>query len=339
MLLFNLLQQTTNLIINPGDIMIKLLVLFVLFFVTASSVAQERFLEISKKMDISTIQNRNKSLFDTIIFYGNTPMIFIYTDGKGYVFGVNGYGDLGKYQRIDNPFTGTLKEVTLYFFHKKIVGVADSFNVVVKEVSANGAPAELIYSLKASSNDIDTVQQYNIYLIPDIEVTGEFFVGFEWSSTFNDTIAVLCDSEGEGDMRKRPWEQWSDGQFKCVFETLNSCDIDMWAGAKISVSPVGIKENIPEVLLYKLGQNYPNPFNPSTVINFSLTSDAFVTLKVYNVIGQEVMTLVNGVMSAGVQTVNMNASNLETGVYMYSINVKGVDGSSFTSTKKMMLMK
>jgi hypothetical protein len=85
---------------------------------------------------------------------------------------------------------------------------------------------------------------------------------------------------------------------------------------------------------YKLNQNYPNPFNPSTKISFSLPTDGNVVLKVYNVLGKEVATLVNGFQKAGGKEVSFNASNLPSGMYIYTIK-----SGNFTSSKKMMLLK
>ncbi|MCU0342612.1 MAG: T9SS type A sorting domain-containing protein [Ignavibacterium sp.] len=85
---------------------------------------------------------------------------------------------------------------------------------------------------------------------------------------------------------------------------------------------------------FELEQNYPNPFNPSTLISYSIPQNSFVTLKVYDVIGNEVATLVNQSQSAGKYEVRFDASNLSNGVYMYSIKT-----DNFTSTKKMILMK
>lgn len=94
---------------------------------------------------------------------------------------------------------------------------------------------------------------------------------------------------------------------------------------------------------YTLSQNYPNPFNPSTVIKFALPYSSSVKLTVYNIAGQEVKVLVNGVKSAGTHDVSFNlreGSNLSSGVYFYSLEAKAVDGSSsFRETKKMILMK
>lgn len=93
---------------------------------------------------------------------------------------------------------------------------------------------------------------------------------------------------------------------------------------------------------YALEQNYPNPFNPSTTIKFQLPKDGFVTLKVYDILGNEVATLVNEEKARGRYEVNFNASTLSSGFYIYKI--KAGDPStgseqSFVSSKKMLLLK
>lgn len=85
---------------------------------------------------------------------------------------------------------------------------------------------------------------------------------------------------------------------------------------------------------FALEQNFPNPFNPSTVINYSLAKEAFVKLAVYNAIGQEVVTLVNGVQSVGAHKVTFNASSFNSGVYFYRIET-----ADFTAMRKMLLVK
>lgn len=85
---------------------------------------------------------------------------------------------------------------------------------------------------------------------------------------------------------------------------------------------------------YELTQNYPNPFNPTTKISFSLPQADVVTLKVYDILGSEVATLVNEKLEAGVYEFNFNASNLPSGAYIYRIQT-----DNFQSTKKMMLLK
>jgi hypothetical protein len=90
---------------------------------------------------------------------------------------------------------------------------------------------------------------------------------------------------------------------------------------------------------FYLKQNYPNPFNPVTKIVYNLPKEAEVSLKIYNLLGQEVMTLVSGVQGRGLQEVTFDGRNLASGMYIYSIEANTFDGSHFTDVKKMVLVK
>jgi hypothetical protein len=94
---------------------------------------------------------------------------------------------------------------------------------------------------------------------------------------------------------------------------------------------------IPEV--FALHQNYPNPFNPTTAISYDLSANSFVTLKVYDVLGREVETLVNQQQPAGIYKVIFDATKLSSGVYFYRIDAVGNNQKEFTSIKKLMLVK
>jgi hypothetical protein len=85
---------------------------------------------------------------------------------------------------------------------------------------------------------------------------------------------------------------------------------------------------------FTLQQNYPNPFNPTTNITYKVPSQSPVTLKVYNMLGQQVSTLVNGVKAAGSHTVSFDASNLSSGMYIYRLTA-----ANTSITRKMMLLK
>ena len=85
---------------------------------------------------------------------------------------------------------------------------------------------------------------------------------------------------------------------------------------------------------YSLKQNYPNPFNPTTTIGFTLPSESIVKISIYNLIGQKVAEVVNSKFSSGNHSVDFNATNLASGIYLYKI-----EAGSFTSVKKMQLMK
>ncbi len=101
---------------------------------------------------------------------------------------------------------------------------------------------------------------------------------------------------------------------------------------------IEVDAGLPKV--FALEQNYPNPFNPTTVIAYQLPTASNVSLKVYDVLGKEVMTLVSGRQDAGSYNYTLNASNLSSGVYFYRLQAGTTNGaSSFVQTKKMMLVK
>jgi hypothetical protein len=90
---------------------------------------------------------------------------------------------------------------------------------------------------------------------------------------------------------------------------------------------------------FALNQNYPNPFNPTTKINFSLAADSKVTLSIYNVLGQKVVTLINSNLNAGIHSAQFDASGMQSGIYFAKIEAVGNNGQKFSSIKKMTLMK
>ncbi len=111
-----------------------------------------------------------------------------------------------------------------------------------------------------------------------------------------------------------------------------SARLRMVFGVMGPVSVRDINGAIPEN--YSLSQNYPNPFNPTTKIDFSIPVSGLVTLKVYNILGQEVATLMNGEMKAGNYRVDFSTDNLSSGTYFYKLTA-----GSFTSVKKMLLLR
>ncbi len=113
---------------------------------------------------------------------------------------------------------------------------------------------------------------------------------------------------------------------------------------KVVIQDVGYSDEAEVPTSFGLQQNYPNPFNPSTVINYSLPNNGLVTLKIYDLLGREVATLIqNETMEAGNHEINFNATSLTSGVYFYRINVESVDengiNKSFTDVKRMLLLK
>lgn len=85
---------------------------------------------------------------------------------------------------------------------------------------------------------------------------------------------------------------------------------------------------------FTLSQNYPNPFNPATRIQYSIATAGVVTLKIYNMAGQEVETLVNDYQSSGAYTVKWNVRDIASDIYLYRLKAK-----DFIATKKLMVIK
>jgi hypothetical protein len=101
-----------------------------------------------------------------------------------------------------------------------------------------------------------------------------------------------------------------------------------------AIFPIGIKQDLEIVKEFKLMQNYPNPFNPTTTISYYIQNSGNVSLKVYNVLGSLVATIVNGYETRGAKEVSFDGSNLASGIYYYTIETEG-----FRDTKKMILVK
>ena len=125
-----------------------------------------------------------------------------------------------------------------------------------------------------------------------------------------------------------------DGSSGCTLTATSTAstrpNVCLVINTTVGVNPAG--SNVPQV--YSLSQNYPNPFNPTTKINFAIPKQGLVTMKIYDVLGREVKTLVNEVKAPGTYTVDFNASTLSSGVYFYKL-----ESNSFTDIKKMMLIK
>jgi hypothetical protein len=116
---------------------------------------------------------------------------------------------------------------------------------------------------------------------------------------------------------------WAVGTFGTILKTTNG-----------GVTFIEDENNITQPKDFLLEQNYPNPFNPSTKISYQLPNAGNVTLKVFDVLGREVATLVDEYKNAGRFEVEFNANNLPSGVYFYQLKA-----GEFVETKKMILLK
>ncbi len=137
--------------------------------------------------------------------------------------------------------------------------------------------------------------------------------------------------EGNGTTTEPSIYSFNDGNLSPGLYNYRLKQID-YDGTSIYSNELVVEISLPGV--FSLEQNYPNPFNPSTRIKYSIPSDGFVTLKVYDILGNEVSTLVNEFKQAGTFDVTFDGSNLSSGVYYYRLT-----SDEMTTTKKLMLTK
>ena len=167
-----------------------------------------------------------------------------------------------------------------------------------------------------------------------VNIGPAYYVYSDWpipvNLAYNDAALLTAGLGGYplGDLnwfptQKAAWQLQRATELQRIANAMN-------AGTLVSVSgrPTGLPGT------FELEQNYPNPFNPSTKIDFTIPTSGPVQLKVYNVLGEEVATLVNETLALGKHSVTFNASKLASGVYLYKITA-----GSFVSTMKMVLLK
>jgi photosystem II stability/assembly factor-like uncharacterized protein len=168
------------------------------------------------------------------------------------------------------------------------------------------------------------------------EITGALAISGNniFAGTFSGGVYVSADTG-------MTWNQWNEGLTQLTSSALSIINNFIFNGTQNSVfrRPIDelsgielISNEIPEK--FSLSQNYPNPFNPSTKIVFQIANFGFVSLKVYDVLGNDVATLVDKYKPAGYYEVEFNASNLSSGLYFYQLKA-GI----LSESKKMILIK
>lgn len=142
-------------------------------------------------------------------------------------------------------------------------------------------------------------------------------VTFSWKIK-NSSYAL---TDGQGSKVFSPKEMIGEGSLRILNSSINKVSV------KLTGSTLLPKE-------FSLSQNYPNPFNPSTTIKYNLPKGSHVSLKLFNILGQEVATLVNEEQKAGYKSIEWNAANVASGVYMYQLK-----SANYVSTKKALLLR
>ena len=167
---------------------------------------------------------------------------------------------------------------------------------------------------------VDNNNQSVLYLGNDVGMYVSFNTGANWEF-LGEALPIVT----VGDIKIHPIANFlvagTHGR------SMYKIDLDMVTGIETDKGSTTLNS-------FVLEQNYPNPFNPSTTIQYTVGSKQFVELKVYDVLGEEITTLVNEEKSEGTYEINFSASVLTSGVYFYKLQV-----GSFIDVKKMILLK
>ncbi|MFA7361958.1 MAG: T9SS type A sorting domain-containing protein, partial [Candidatus Kapaibacterium sp.] len=264
----------------------------------------------------------NVTLKDSVKAYLNaggttTPTkskLIIFSEDIGYNFGrtgssyidldfVNNY--LGWNYTADRPGTGNIGLIGSYVNP----GIADS---------TVGAWPEAIKIFTVAGSQQHVLYKFRPYMLSNDSLNGVGIYNTKWNvATFGVDLESLRPTVGSPPTVSSA-ERFIRAGINYVNNTL------------VGVEPFG--NEIP--LVYSLSQNYPNPFNPMTKINFAMPKQGIVKLRIYDVLGREVRTLVNEVKAAGYHTVDFDGSQFSSGVYFYRIETNG-----FSDIRKMMLIK
>jgi hypothetical protein len=173
----------------------------------------------------------------------------------------------------------------------------------------------------------------NMIYTGTLVLEGPDFNGFLYNYAYTSTSGLIHEEGTQEELRVRFIAQSGPRAFVSPY----TMPLDIWSNSpkpEEAGPVVGVTDKGLVALTYKLDQNYPNPFNPSTKISFSIPEQGLVTIKVYNLLGEAVATLLNDQLKSGIYEVDFNASGLSSGIYFYTIKA-----NSYTATRKMILMK
>ncbi len=248
------------------------------------------------------------------VFFANESNGAIVADGLKAVYTTNG-GETWEQSQFNNvPGTPNLREV-VFMNSDDAIAVGDKVILRSRDGGANWdyiqTGADVLLNSVTFKND-------TLYAVGNGEVWRSVDLGDNWANIIDPEVltgnlnSVAVDANGN---------VWIGGVLSSIYTTMGD-------------PPVSIENNETLVSSFLLEQNYPNPFNPSTVINFSLPLQSIVLLKIYDMLGREIVTLINEIKNAGYHTVTFDAAALPSGVYFYRLQT-----GSYIQSKKMLLLK
>ncbi len=227
--------------------------------------------------------------------------------------------------------------------------VSDSVNwiIIIPESGSDSAYIKIIYSA-----NIDSLKRTGALFFAADTITNKFILEQEGLEIYN--IAVLAYPADAGTVSGGgkylfgmnvkvvavPIDGWTFKNWK--EDTLDVSSDSVYNFVALSARTltaefekiVGVKNEEEFPHTFELSQNYPNPFNPSTIIKYSIPELSFVIIKIYDILGNEIATLVNQEQSAGYYYLNFNLPSLSSGIYFYQLRA-----GSYVQTKKMIMLK
>ena len=253
--------------------------------------------------------------------------IWIYGHGPG-------SNTLGRYTIIDSNITINSIPYFEYSIESNYGGETDSHFVRLREDS--------FYERLNKFDSTETPYYKRDAVIGDTWTVGTLVYSIEDTFVANvfgeqTTIKYLLADDGLI-YRQEYWTEkfgkLSSQDFGGILDDLQGCVINGVAYGDTSFTIVSVDDELETLNNFHLAQNYPNPFNPTTTIKYTIPERSFVTIKVYDVLGNEISTLVNEEKLTGNYEVEFNASSLTSGPYFYQLKTE-----NYIETKKMILSK
>ena len=236
-----------------------------------------------------------------------------------------------------SDFTNEIDTFHICWLREDSVG-----NVIMTAASINGSEnpdSALIVNFNYFPNEYLTVGYSRTISFGDIEIDSVISVSetvVTPAGTFNNCIVILeTKSDTQGNLIRRDYGYYAYG-IGMVKNERTFPDTDVHTDLLISYNVTGLNDEVtnqtPDNFL--LSQNYPNPFNPSTTFSYLIPNESKVTIKVYDILGNEIATLVDELKEPGLYSIKFDASLLSNGIYF--LTMKAAD---YTQTKKMILIK
>jgi hypothetical protein len=283
--------------------------------------------QVNIEVDLTGDMNPGNDILDCELGVVGLPGILGYDDGSSeYAWGwAGGNGGMGV-RYVPPAYPVQIDQISFYYTGTTLL---DHNLEIVDDDGGSGAPGTTIYT-ETIQPSIPTGWNYYAIDPPVLIEDGAFYLGLiqtvESNSFAMDTSAIDPQS-------RQTWEftgVWAPFRYEATYEYMIRCRIDHYS----NVDPADLP-----VTTYRLLENYPNPFNPSTTIMYSTTAPGMVTLKIFDVTGRLVNTLVQGNLPEGIHRIgwdgkDMSGKEVATGVYLYTIETP-----TTTKSAKMVLIK